>query len=75
MSITTAPATQPRPLIVVHQAVGLLSTACGRIAGARRFDAERGTFCQDSSHLTLYPDGHPVGTVVCGRCPVEVGAA
>ncbi len=72
---TTTITNHPRPLVVVHQAVGLLSTACRRIAGGRRFDVELGTFVQDSSHLTIYPDGHPAGTVVCDRCLLEVGAA
>ncbi len=58
----------PKPLIVVHRSTSILGTACGRIAGQRRYDPALGTFCQDSAHLTIRPDVAATGTVICSSC-------
>ncbi len=58
----------PKPLIVVHRSTSILGTACGRVAGQRRYDPTLGTFCQDSAHLTIRPDVAATGTVICPSC-------
>ncbi|MFT4296535.1 MAG: hypothetical protein QM582_14095 [Micropruina sp.] len=62
----------PRPLILVHQLAsgGVFGTSCGRVAGQRRFDAQLGTFVQDSAHLSApVPAFDAPGRVVsCSAC-------
>lgn len=67
MSATTI---GPRPLLVVHQLKdgAAFTTACGRIAGDRRFDTERGTFVQDTAHNTLDVRSGFAGGVACADC-------
>lgn len=59
-----------RPLLVVHQLKdgAAFTTACGRIAGDRRFDTERGTFVQDTAHNTLDARSGFAGGVACADC-------
>lgn len=66
--MSTPTATHPRPLFIVHLLAGAFSAACGRWAGQRRFDAERGTFVQDTCHTTLWPDRNPEGFETCPTC-------
>ena len=70
MSTTTAISklVGPKPLIVVHLSTSILGTACGRVAGQRRYDPALGTFCQDSAHLTIRPNVAYEGTIVCSSC-------
>lgn len=58
----------PRPLILVHLSTSILGTACGRVAGQRRFDDARGTFVQDSAHLSLRESSGGPGRALCTDC-------
>lgn len=58
----------PQPQLVVHLSAGILSTACGRIAGDRRWDDALGTYVQDSAHLTLTALSAGAGAAVCAEC-------
>lgn len=58
----------PRPQLVVHLSTSILGTACGRVAGMRRWDDALGTFVQDSAHLTLTALSAGPGAVVCAEC-------
>ena len=62
----------PRPLILVHLSTSILGTACGRVAGQRRFDDARGTFVQDSAHLSLRESSGGPGRALCTDCLHEV---